>query len=323
LDRLVDCTPTVQATTRRFYQKDRLTTEIQGTLQRSIMQHDDQVLAQQCGGLTQLLATDEQRSVLNVLDAARLNPLAYSPYGHRPEENGLLSLLGFNGERPDPVTGWYLLGNGYRVFNPVLMRFNSPESWSPFGEGGLNAYGYCLGDPVNERDDTGHMPRRSILRKNTNAASRSEDQRLLGTSSQSLSTSRDSLSAPIASTNRTTSPDADITDRIKSDFDILKNPDKASQYRERITNVGLKISAAYDQPANYYAWKQKNNLQEQGLWFKHKNDKISPRPLTAKQKKSLNKEINSLTKQKEKLNKKLEKILSESAKQQGASIRDN
>lgn len=165
LDRLVDCTPTVQATTRCFYQKDRLTTEIQGTLQRSIMQHDDQVLAQQSGGLTQLLATDQQRSVLNVLDAARLNPLAYSPYGHRPAENGLLSLLGFNGERADPVTGWYLLGNGYRAFNPVLMRFNSPDSWSPFGEGGLNAYGYCVGDPVNRNDPTGHNSWLNLMRK--------------------------------------------------------------------------------------------------------------------------------------------------------------
>jgi RHS repeat-associated protein len=96
--------------------------------------------------------------VLNVLDATRLNPLAYSPYGHRPAESGLLSLLGFNGERPDPVTGWYLLGNGYRAFNPVLMRFNSPDSWSPFGEGGVNGYAYCAGDPVNRQDSTGHIP---------------------------------------------------------------------------------------------------------------------------------------------------------------------
>ncbi|WP_241664359.1 RHS repeat-associated core domain-containing protein [Pseudomonas sp. Sample_10] len=160
LDRLVDCTPTVQATTRRFYLKDRLATEIQSAAQRSIMQHGDQLLAQrqrQSGAMdTRLLATDQQRSVLNVLDAARLNPLAYSPYGHRPAENGLLSLLGFNGERPDPVTGCYLLGNGYRAFNPVLMRFNSPDSWSPFGEGGLNAYAYCMGDPVNRTDQNGH-----------------------------------------------------------------------------------------------------------------------------------------------------------------------
>ncbi|EGH35731.1 hypothetical protein PSYJA_44541, partial [Pseudomonas syringae pv. japonica str. M301072] len=39
------------------------------------------------------------------------------------------------------MTGHYLLGNGYRAFNPVLMRFNSPDSLSPFGEGGVNAYG--------------------------------------------------------------------------------------------------------------------------------------------------------------------------------------
>jgi RHS repeat-associated protein len=103
-----------------------------------------------------LLATDQQRSVLNVFDATRPHPFAYSPYGHRPSENGLLSLLGFNGERPDPVTGCYLLGNGYRAFNSVLMRFNSPDSWSPFGKGGLNGYAYCVGDPVNRSDPSGH-----------------------------------------------------------------------------------------------------------------------------------------------------------------------
>jgi RHS repeat-associated protein len=160
LDRLVDSAPSASSNTRRFYLKDRLATEIQGTVQRSIVQHDDQLLAQQQwqSGVveTDLLATDQQRSVLNVLNATHLNPLAYSPYGHRPAANGLLSLLGFNGERPDPVTGCYLLGNGYRAFNPVLMRFNSPDSWSPFGKGGLNAYGYCMGDPVNRSDPSGH-----------------------------------------------------------------------------------------------------------------------------------------------------------------------
>ncbi|WP_225934025.1 RHS repeat-associated core domain-containing protein [Pseudomonas azerbaijanoccidentalis] len=162
LDRLVDCTPSAQAVTRRFYLKDRLATEIQGAVQRSIMQHDDRLLAQQQrqSGVadTRLLATDQQRSVLYVLDVSRPHPIAYSPYGHHPAESGLLSLLGFNGERPDPVTGCFLLGNGYRAFNPVLMRFNSPDSWSPFGEGGLNAYAYCVGDPVNGGDPTGHTP---------------------------------------------------------------------------------------------------------------------------------------------------------------------
>ena len=161
LDSLVDCAPVKQAGIQRFYCKSRLATEIQGAVQRSVFQHDDQLLAQRrredAKVDTTLLATDQQRSVLNVLDATGPNPLAYTPYGHRPTENGLLSLLGFNGERPDPVTGHYLLGNGYRAFNPVLMRFNSPDSLSPFGEGGLNAYGYCGGDSINRSDPTGHL----------------------------------------------------------------------------------------------------------------------------------------------------------------------
>ncbi|RMV11327.1 hypothetical protein ALP17_02676, partial [Pseudomonas savastanoi] len=48
------------------------------------------------------------------------------------------------------------MGNGYRAYNPVLMRFNSPDSLSPFGKGGMNAYAYCAGDPVNRSDPTGH-----------------------------------------------------------------------------------------------------------------------------------------------------------------------
>jgi RHS repeat-associated protein len=160
LDRLVDCTPFGQAAIQRYYCKTRLSTELQGAVQRTIVQHDNQLLAQQqCEGVkmtTTLLAPDQQRSVLNALVANQLHPLAYAPYGHRSPENGLLSLLGFTGERPDAVTGHYHLGNGYRQFSPGLMRFTSPDSWSPFGEGGLNAYAYCAGDPVNKIDPNGH-----------------------------------------------------------------------------------------------------------------------------------------------------------------------
>jgi len=168
LDRLADCTPTTQASSQRFYLKDRLVTEVQGAVWRSIVQHEDQLLAQHQhhnGSLeTHLLVTDQQRSVLAVLDASRPQHLAYTPYGHRPPENGLLNLLGFNGERPDPVTGHYLLGNGYRAFNPQLMRFNSPDSLSPFGQGGLNAYAYCDWDPMNQSDPSGHYSVSGLLK---------------------------------------------------------------------------------------------------------------------------------------------------------------
>ncbi|MCG9685204.1 RHS repeat-associated core domain-containing protein [Vibrio sp. Isolate23] len=63
--------------------------------------------------------------------------------------------LAFNGERCDPVTGLYHLGQGYRAYNPRIMRFHAADSLSPFGEGGINPYAYCLGNPVNLIDPTG------------------------------------------------------------------------------------------------------------------------------------------------------------------------
>ncbi|MBH2032178.1 MAG: RHS repeat-associated core domain-containing protein [Pseudomonadales bacterium] len=162
LDRITDFTRPDMPQRQRFYCKSRLTTEIQGAQGCSIIQHDDQLLAQQRGdGVaidTTLLVTDQQRSVLHTLKTTNTTqPIAYSPYGHHPIENGLINLLGFNGEQQDPVTRCYVLGNGYRAFSPILMRFNSPDSLSPFGKGGLNSYTYCLGDPVNLTDQSGHM----------------------------------------------------------------------------------------------------------------------------------------------------------------------
>jgi RHS repeat-associated protein len=170
LDRLIGNELPDRPAFHRFYYKSRLATEIQGVMQYSIIQHDDQLLAQRQrdgdGIDTTLLATDLQRSVLRTLKKDNQpQPIAYSPYGHRPAFSGLLSLLGFNGERPDPVTGHYLLGNGYRAFNPVLMRFNSPDSLSPFGKGGFNSYAYCGGDPVNRADPTGHSWFIDVLEK--------------------------------------------------------------------------------------------------------------------------------------------------------------
>ncbi|MCF1490243.1 RHS repeat-associated core domain-containing protein [Pseudomonas sp. AA27] len=101
-----------------------------------------------------LLAVAQQRSTLTSVNPCCLpQNFAYPPYGYRHE---LTVVLGFNGEGLEPITGHYLLGNGYRAFNPTLMRFSSPDSLSPFAQGGLNAYAYCLGDPVNYRDPSGH-----------------------------------------------------------------------------------------------------------------------------------------------------------------------
>ena len=69
----------------------------------------------------------------------------------------LVSPLGFNGHYLDPLLEAYLLGNGHRLYSPALMRFTAPDGLSPFGRGGLNAYAYCSGDPVNRIDPSGRI----------------------------------------------------------------------------------------------------------------------------------------------------------------------
>ncbi|VVN83652.1 RHS repeat-associated core domain-containing protein [Pseudomonas fluorescens] len=107
---------------------------------------------------TMLLATDSKNSVLAEVVVGKTNHLAYSAYGHQSAQQEVATSLGFNGELREARIGWYLLGNGYRAYNPRLMRFHSPDSWSPFGRGGLNPYMYCVGNPINRSDPTGHFP---------------------------------------------------------------------------------------------------------------------------------------------------------------------
>lgn len=83
--------------------------------------------------------------------------LPYSPYGFRTVQGRFSALLGFNGEYQDQVLNGYILGNGYRAYNPGMMRFHAPDSVSPFGKGGINSYGYCAGDPINFADPSGHL----------------------------------------------------------------------------------------------------------------------------------------------------------------------
>jgi len=106
-----------------------------------------------------LNALDDMGSLLWASTGDAGQGFSYSPFGNTPARSNTL-LPGFNGERLDPVSQTYHLGNGYRTYNPVLMRFNAPDSWSPFGAGGLNPYAYCEGDPINRADPSGHMSAR-------------------------------------------------------------------------------------------------------------------------------------------------------------------
>ena len=107
---------------------------------------------------TYLLNVDRQQSVLGTHPGG---PRAYAPYGVMSA--ACAPGLAFCGEYRDPVTGNYPLGNGHRTYTPSLMRFQSPDTRSPFDEGGLNAYVYCLGEPVNHRDPTGQKAEDYVL----------------------------------------------------------------------------------------------------------------------------------------------------------------
>lgn len=105
----------------------------------------------------QFWVVDGHDSVLGWVDSQTPNEVhlqSYTPYGLCV---GAETSVGFNGQWRDPITGWYHLGNGYRVYNPVLQRFHCPDPWSPFTSGEINPYSYCLGDPVNRVDPSGHL----------------------------------------------------------------------------------------------------------------------------------------------------------------------
>lgn len=103
------------------------------------------------------LALDSAYNVLASADSGKLVASSgYLPYGDAPPW-AVGSLPRFTGERRDPVTGVYHLGNGYRAYDSVLMRFTCPDAFSPFGPGGINPYVYCAGDPVNHADPSGHL----------------------------------------------------------------------------------------------------------------------------------------------------------------------
>ncbi|MDO7899593.1 RHS repeat-associated core domain-containing protein [Pseudomonas citrulli] len=147
---------------RIFHRGNRVATEVADDAVHSVFEAQGALLGQQTanggGQETTLIAHDDKRSTLLSLRASQTVPqaTAYSVSGYSPVDEASHRVLGFNGERHDKSSGFYLLGNGYRAFNTVLMRFNSPDNQSPFGEGGMNAYAYCAGDPVNRTDPTGH-----------------------------------------------------------------------------------------------------------------------------------------------------------------------
>lgn len=104
--------------------------------------------------------------------------IVYTSHGYFSKSEVKQPHLGFNGQFLDKQSATYLLGNGYRPHGPAVMRFLAPDSWSPFGKGGLNAYTYCTNDPVNRADPSGHVGKRRVAKSLPGQGGPSKRQRL-------------------------------------------------------------------------------------------------------------------------------------------------
>jgi len=181
------------------------------------------------------------------------------------------ALSGVNGERRDAAAGCDLLGLRARAYSPNLMRFCSPDAKSPFSEGGVNAYGYCGGDPVNFSDPDGHSRVKSVPRKvvrdqtdRTRFWQPWKDERLHSNSRNITETvnnpapSTSSAAAYVVSGEPTSQFVPGVWDDAKSQLDRYWSRGRGSIYkpnrysdRDYISVLSIKLSKQRKQPTPY------------------------------------------------------------------------
>jgi len=147
-------------TTKEVSDVTSMSAERQGPISHHTSRYDvdEKYKQKQHHSLPQLKSTDIAIAASTlVLQSDLKNTTALLSTLPSDQQNILKNMIGFNGERRDPVTGLYHLGRGIRAYSPQLMRFYAADSISPFGAGGINSYAYCLGDPINFIDPNGHM----------------------------------------------------------------------------------------------------------------------------------------------------------------------
>lgn len=143
--------------TRQFYNVDKVVTLLHEQRSLSLLQVKVAPLATISGKTGALIASDVKHTSLAYLHGRMLESYRYLPYGYSVQADVHPVHPAYNGEWRLKVTGNYPLGSGHRVYNPKLMRFESSDSASPFGQGGINAYVYCQGDPLNYADPSGRF----------------------------------------------------------------------------------------------------------------------------------------------------------------------
>ncbi|WP_122433353.1 RHS repeat-associated core domain-containing protein [Pseudomonas viridiflava] len=257
-DRLAACMPVDQESVRQFYQDDVLVSELRGLVGLTFLRSEHRLLAASEKDMHEhrvhLLGTDQSNSVLHSVSLRQREAFAYSPYGTSTPKNPPY-LPGYTGQAPDPITGHYQLGNGARAFNPILMRFNSPDTLSPFGDGGLSAYAYCKGDPVNYTDPTGHysipgMTGMATVRLKTVISPRARRPSMIAEEGFARTVAR-------ALSRNTTSPEP-MPETRKYLHNRLKNLDKEAPFVQKLASVNLNLASNGDTDlslphAKYYA----------------------------------------------------------------------
>ncbi|WP_372028203.1 RHS repeat-associated core domain-containing protein [Pseudomonas kurunegalensis] len=145
-----------------FYAGDNMVCQL-GEREARLMRAGDYLVAQSRVGIT-LLQVEMENTIMASRAGEYLELQSYSPYGFSPVRH-LAPIVQFNGEWRDSLTGNYPLGQGHRSFSSRIGRFVSPDQLSPFGKGGVNAYAYCSGDPVNRIDPSGKINFSKLFRR--------------------------------------------------------------------------------------------------------------------------------------------------------------
>lgn len=222
------------------------------------------ILAQWDEGQVALYTTDLQGSVIRFArrDLCSMN---YTVYGYDAEKT-CASALRYCGQLKEPVTGHYLLGDGYRAFvTGWIMRFNAPDSLSPFREGGLNAYSYCAGDPVNRVDPTGHMLKSLFRRKTSREQAPRRCNRPVTPEPLELNSRR--------SANRPLPPEQlELNNRMSAKLKEHNGVVRLQRFEHsgRLTGAGWggKINSMYE--ADSWSWKELDDVEIYALNMRHK-----------------------------------------------------
>lgn len=220
-----------------FYRNDDLVNVKRGMSTVTVLRSFDVPLVQHDTDAevgTTFLATTDSHSVLKARGQKKEESHSYTAYGGNSSLPSKITLSGFNGRYLEWLSDCYNLGEGYRSYSPSLMRFLSPDSFSPFGIGGRNAYAYCLDDPINRVDPTGHL---SLLKPRTwfRSTAKKIEQRTatLNTLKNDIST----LTSEAESTNQKQSKGYDIT-RGRAIKGLVKSiNEKTAAYNKKVDGI--------------------------------------------------------------------------------------